>query len=83
MRKRIAAVCAASAIAVAGFAGPAHAQGKSESAPNCEHGQFRATLNALRHGDLEQALKHGAKFLECGGDPSRLEELPGFPGPVL
>jgi hypothetical protein len=79
MKKRIAAVCAASAIAVAGFAGPASAQGKSESAPNCEQGQLRATLNAVRHLDLEQFLKHGEKFVECGGNREDLPEFPGLP----
>jgi hypothetical protein len=72
MKKRIAAVSAASALALAGFAGPAAAQPENEP-PNCERGQQRAAENALEKGKLDQFAKHSAKGLACffGEDPGQ------------
>lgn len=72
MRKRIAAVCAASAIALAGFAGPAAAKGPPPP-PNCESGQLRAAENAFEKGKFDQAAKHAAKAAACavGEDPGQ------------
>ena len=64
MKKRIAAVCAASAIAVAGLAGPAVAAGPPPP-PNCESGQLRAAANALKKGKVDKAAKHAAKAAAC------------------
>ena len=77
MKKRIAAVCAASAIAVAGFAGPASAAHKERDPlpPHCEHGQTRAAENATEKFKLDQALKHTLKGGACllGEDPGQGE----------
>ena len=79
MKKRIAAVCAASAVALGGLAGPASANHgeRDPLPPHCEHGQLRAAANAFEKGKLDQFLKHDAKAAAClAGLPPRSLPVP-------